>query len=149
MISSGARPGAGAAAPGAVAEVGQRAQVQGDGTLKVGIKTVRLYGIHIPLAQRTCRTGLRPTRCGLRAALELDRKINSFVFCDEVQKLRDGSVSAICRVRSRSPTFGPREDLGLYLVRNGWAVPDRSGQVSRDDEELARKGRLGMWKYSK
>ena len=32
------------------------------------------------------------------------------------------SISAVCRVRSRDPTFGPREDLGLFLVRNGWAV---------------------------
>lgn len=138
----------GAATPGAVADIGQRALVQRDDTLRVGVKTVRLYGVYIPRTPRTCRTGIRPSRCTSRAVLELDRKINSFVFCEAVEKFRDGSVSAFCRVRSRDPTFGPREDLGLYLIRRGWAVAAPGAPFEYQlHGEIARDKKRGIWGF--
>ncbi len=37
--------------------------VQPDGTLKVGQRIVRLYGIYIPPGNRICKSNFRPVRC--------------------------------------------------------------------------------------
>ncbi len=59
-----------AGAPGpALAQAGELAFVQADGTLKLGNRRIRLYGIHIPRTDRFCRTFLRPPRCASRAVL--------------------------------------------------------------------------------
>ena len=96
---------AGAVVPSADADVGQRAKVQDDGTLKINGKTVRLFGIHIPTFGRTCRTNIRPRKCAPRAVLQLDFKVDGFVFCQAQHKNPDGSISAICNTRRN------REDL--------------------------------------
>ncbi len=66
----------------ALAQAGELAFVQPDGTLKLGNRTIRLYGIYMPPTDRFCRTFLRPPRCASRAVLELDRMIHGFVWCD-------------------------------------------------------------------
>ena len=90
----------------AAADVGTYAFVQEDGSLKIGGRTIRLHGIHIPATQRICDTTLRPPRCGTRAAVALRLKIQGFVSCDTVGKNADGTVSAVCRVRSNDPGSG-------------------------------------------
>ena len=100
----------------ASADVGSRAHVQDDGTLRVNGKTVRLYGIYIPTERYTCGRNLRPARCAPRAVLALDFKIQGFVYCKDVLRHRDRSVSAVCR------TGRDREDLAAYLLNQGWAV---------------------------
>ena len=94
----------------AMADAGSRAIVQEDGTLRVDGKTVHLYGIYIPPISRTCRTFLRPVQCGPRAVLQLDFKIQGFVYCDRVYRHRGGSISAVCR------TGRDREDLAAWLL---------------------------------
>ncbi|MFQ5774332.1 MAG: thermonuclease family protein [Kiloniellaceae bacterium] len=135
------------AAP-ALADAGRLAFVQDDGTLKIGTRIVRLYGIYIPPTERICRTFLQPVRCAPRAALELDRKIHGLVFCDRVGGHRDGSVSAVCRVRTDDPTYGPREDLAAFLLRQGWAVAVPGAPFAYHTfERIARVHRRGIWGF--
>ena len=112
----GSAPNVGAAA------AGELAFVQADGTLKVGNRIIRLYGIHIPPTNRFCRTFLRPTRCASRSVLELDRMIHGFVWCQPVGRNRDGTLSAVCRVRTNDSRLGSRADLAANLLWEGWAV---------------------------
>ena len=125
---------------GAEADVGERAKVLDDGTLEIKGKIVRLYGIHIPLLERTCTTRVRPKRCAPRAVLQLDFKIRGFVYCEEVRRFADGSRSAVCRT-------GPdREDLAAWLLYNGWAVALPGAHVSYVTlERLAETHRRGYW----
>ncbi len=130
----------------ALAEVGSLAWVQPDGALKVGVKTIRLHGIHIPITRRTCRVFLRPVRCGPQAILDLDFKIHGFVFCTTVGRNSDGTTSAVCRVNSNDPTFGPREDLAGYLLRQGWAVALPNAPIDYITwERIARRQGRGIW----
>lgn len=130
----------------AMAEVGTPALVRSDGALKVGVKIIRLHGIHIPTTRRTCRFFLRPVRCGPQAVLALDFKIHGFVYCTRVGRNPDGTTSAICRVNSNDPTFGPREDLAAYLLRRGWAVALPDAPIDYITwERIARHQGRGIW----
>ncbi len=138
--------GLGAGPRPALAEVGTPAWVRPDGALKVGALTVRLYGIHIPTTRRTCRVFLRPVRCGPQAVLDLDFKIHGFVYCTKVGRNSDGTTSAICRVNSNDPTFGPREDLAGSLLRQGWAVALPNAPIDYITwERIARHQGRGIW----
>lgn len=130
------------------APVGRPALVQQDGTLKIGGRIVRLHGIYLPQTARLCRSFLQPTRCGARSVLALDRKIHGFVFCDPVARYQDGSISAVCYVRSRSATHGPYDDLAAFLLREGWAVarpeaPFEYGVLER----IAQAQERGIWGF--
>ena len=59
--------------PAASAKVSY-ANVRSDATILVGSRLVRLYGIYIPPTGRTCRSTIRPAKCGSNAALALDFK---------------------------------------------------------------------------
>ena len=63
---------------------------------------LRLLSHELPAAV----LALLPPKCAPRAVLQLDFKVHGFVYCEEVQKHADRSVSAICR------TGRDREDLG-------------------------------------
>ena len=114
------------------------AKVRPDASLLVGSRVVRLYGIHVPSMGRTCRTNLRPVRCGSHAVLALDFKIRGFVQCRRVHRNRDRSVTALCRNRG--------VDLGAYLIERGWAVarPDAPFEY-RVLERIARERGMGVW----
>lgn len=136
------------AAPAAFADAGRLAFVEPDGSLRIGTQIVRLYGIYIPQTERTCRTFLRPVQCGPRAVLELDRKLHGFAYCDEVSRNRDGSVNAVCRVDSNDVSFGPREDLAAFLLREGWAVALPGAPLEYVTlERIARVQRRGIWGF--
>lgn len=126
------------AVPTASAALVSYAKVRADATLMVGSRLVRLYGIHIPPAGRTCRPNLRPVKCGSNAALALDFKIRGFVHCQQVQKYRDGSITALCRNKG--------VDLSAYLIERGWAVALPGGPFSYQVlERIARARSMGVW----
>ncbi len=126
----------------ATADIGARAIVQNDGTLKVNGKTVRLYGIYIPTFGYTCRTNILPPRCASRAVLQLDFKVHGFVYCDEVQRFADRSVSAVCRVGQK------REDLAAWLLSRGWAVALPGAPFEYVTmERFAASNRRGFWGF--
>lgn len=133
---------------GEAAPVGRPALVQKDGTLKVGGQIIRLYGIYLPPTARICRSFLQPTRCAARAVLALERKIQGFVFCDPVGRYADGSVSAVCHVRSRSATHGPYDDLAAFLLREGWAVARPEAPFEYTVlERIAQAQERGIWGF--
>jgi endonuclease YncB( thermonuclease family) len=134
------------AQPASADEFRSYANVQDDGTLLVQGKLVRLYGIYIPQQGQFCEQQLRPTRCGTRAAVALEFKIQGFVTCREMGFYDDGSVSAICWTRRGS--FDEGEDLGAYLVTQGLALagPDAPFEY-RALERIAEANGVGVWGF--
>lgn len=132
----------GLSATSAIAEVGSRAIVQDDGTLLVNGKTVRLFAVHIPIIGRTCRTNIQPKKCASRAVLQLDFKADGFVSCESKQTHADGSVSAICY------TLRDREDLGAWMLYQGWAVALPGAPIEYVTlERIARANNRGFWGF--
>jgi endonuclease YncB( thermonuclease family) len=107
------------------------------GTLKNGVKVIKLHGVITPSARQKCKRASLPWLCGAAARLHLVKLAQE----KTVQCLKIGAYHGQC--------FLEGTDLGENMVRNGWAVPDQSGAVYRDDEEIARAQKLGMWKYAK
>ena len=138
-----------ALAPPADAAQRRLAYVQPDGTLKVGQRIVRLFGIHIPPTNRVCRSFLRPVSCASRSALALDTKVERFVSCDEVAYHRDRSVTAVCRMRDPEDTaLGPEVDLSAWMLYNGWAVALPNAPFEYLTlERIARKLGRGIWGF--
>lgn len=134
------------AAGPARAEIASYALVQDDGTLKISGRTVRLFGILIPETGQHCDARLRPTRCRPRAVSQLEFRIGpNFVRCEPVRRLRDGSVSAVCRVGSIH-----REglDLAAWMLREGWAVATPEAPLEYHVlEDVARTRERGIWGF--
>jgi endonuclease YncB( thermonuclease family) len=131
----------GVASP-AASDVGSRAIVQDDGTLRINGKTVHLYGIYIPTLDYTCRTILRPAQCAPRAVLQLDFKVHGFVYCKRVHRNADGSETAICR------TGRDREDLAAWLLYQGWAVARPGAPIEYVTlERFAKANHRGFWGF--
>jgi endonuclease YncB( thermonuclease family) len=127
-------------ATGSAAALVNYANVRADASLLVGSQVVRLFGIHVPDTGRTCRTNIRPVRCGSQAMLALDFKIRGFVHCEPLRRHRDRSVTAWCQNRST--------DLAAYLIERGWAVALPSAPYKyRVMEKIARTRRMGVWGY--
>ena len=126
----------------AAAEVVSYALVQPDASLKVSGRLYRLYGIYIPPSGQVCQRNVRPPLCGTRAAVALENKIQGFVACRPIQRNRDRSIDAFCRTRFQG------EDLGGYLISQGWALalPDAPFEY-RALERIARSRGLGVWGF--
>ncbi len=130
----------------ALAEIRRLAFVQDDGTLEIGGRTVRLYGIYIPPTNRVCRTAIRPVRCASRAVLQLDLRVDRFVACHRVARHADGSESAVCRVRDRNSPLGPEIDLSAWMLYHGWAVARPGAPFEYLVlERIARERERGIW----
>lgn len=114
--------------------------VKDDGSLRVQGRTIWLYGIRIPPTYESCLTFLRPPRCGPRAVLMLELKIDPyFVHCHEISRNTDGSINARCTSQG--------EDLSAYMLKNGWAVALPNAPAGYQAlEKSARAHYLGIWK---
>lgn len=121
------------------------ATVREDGSIMIGGEIVRLYGIWIPQLDRICTSQQIPTFCAPSGVVVLQQKISGFLLCHEVQRLSDGSIEAYCGQRARR-LFDPREDLGAWMVQEGWALarPDAPPEY-RALERLAESRELGLW----
>lgn len=106
------------------------------GTVKIGDKILKLHGVITPSARQKCKRGSLPWLCGAAARTHLVNLAQE----KTVQCLKIGAYHGQC--------FLNGADIGENMVRNGWAVPDQSGAAYRDDEEIARAQKLGMWKYA-
>lgn len=132
--------------PVAMADITGYAIVQGDGSLEVDGHIIRLHGIYIPPTGVTCRSFIRPRRCGPRAALALEFKIKGFVHCEEIGVNEDGTISAICRNNYTSVSRG--EDLAAYLLQQGWAAALPDAPFSYHIlERIARHRGFGIWGF--
>lgn len=122
------------------ADYNSYAIVKDNGSLRVQGRTIWLYGIRIPPTYESCLTFLRPPRCGPRAVLMLELKIDPyFVHCHEISRNSDGSINARCTSQG--------EDLSAYMLKNGWAVALPSAPPEYEAlEKSARAHYLGIWK---
>jgi len=128
------------------ADIVGAAVVQGDGSLRVGTRTIWLYGIYIPPTRKSCLNFIRPTRCGGRAALALETKIQGFVFCDKRGVYADGSISAVCFVRRTF--YSPGEDLAAHLLIKGWALALPGAPFEYVAlERIAQSREVGLWGF--
>jgi endonuclease YncB( thermonuclease family) len=121
------------------AEFSGLAFVNDDGTLRVGNRTVQLYGVLIPPTEETCHFFERPAPCGPRTVLALKFNIGTdFVHCNTRSRNADGSYVAVC-------TAGD-EDLAAELLQQGWAValPDAPFEYQAL-EKIARSRGIGVW----
>jgi endonuclease YncB( thermonuclease family) len=118
--------------------------VEPDATLIVTGKRIVLDGVYVPESGRHCDTSVIPPRCGSRAALALDAKIQGFVACEPRAAARDGRTPALCRVGRTA--FVEGEDLGLYLIRLGLALATPAASFAYHAEErIARERGRGVW----
>jgi endonuclease YncB( thermonuclease family) len=126
------------AAAEASADLESYANVRSDASLLVGSRVVHLFGIYVPPQGRTCRTNLRPVKCGTNAVLALDFKIRGFVQCAEVDRHPDYSITAVCHNKG--------VDLAAYLVERGWAVALPHAPFAYQVlERIARKRSMSVW----
>jgi endonuclease YncB( thermonuclease family) len=128
-------------------EFSSYAKVNDDGSLRVGTREVHLYGIYIPPTGQHCRTFFSPPVCGSRAALALEFRIQGFVHCRQKSVNRDRSITAVCFVDRKHAAEG--EDLGAYLIRQGWALalPDAPFEYHAL-EKIARQQYPGVWGFT-
>lgn len=131
----------------AAADIVGAAAVQEDGSLRVRGQTIRLFGIYVPPTSRQCITVLRPTRCGGRAAVALEFKIQGFVFCRRIGQNPDTSISAICHVRRTSGAGS--DDLAAFLLMEGLALALPGAPFEYVAlERIAQTRGLGLWGFS-
>ena len=135
------------ATTGTAREFSSYAKVDEDGSLRVGTRKVHLYGIYIPPSGQHCRTFFSPPVCGSRATLALQFKIQGFVHCLEKSSNRDRSINAICYVNRTNHSEG--EDLGAYLVQQGWAMARPEAPFEYQAlEKIARQQSAGIWGFT-
>jgi endonuclease YncB( thermonuclease family) len=135
------------AAHAASADIVGPATVRADGSLRIHGSIVRLYGIAVPLSGQKCITYLRPARCGSRAAVALESRIQGFVYCHSVNRNGDGSVNAVCVNRRTFYSLG--EDLAAYLLGAGLALALPGAPFEYVAlERIAQTRQLGVWGFS-
>ncbi len=129
------------------ADISGLAFVQDNGSLRIGHRTIHLFGVYVPPTSKACRTFERPIKCAPRAALALDFKIRGFVHCDKRATNPDRSVTAVCWTGRTRLSEG--DDLGAYLLRKGWAAALPEAPVEYQVmERVARVRRLGIWGFA-
>lgn len=93
---------------------GRASVIDGD-TLEVAGRRIRLWGVDAPESRQTCTQAGAPWRCGQQAANALDAWLSARpVACLEIEKDQYG--------RSVSRCTAGGEDIGRWMVINGWAV---------------------------
>jgi endonuclease YncB( thermonuclease family) len=123
----------------AMADFSSYARVLEDGSLSIGGRWVRIQGIAIPPTDRLCGAADMPGTCAQRAVLQLIRKVGAeFVRCSEQGVDTSGAILGRCSVLG--------EDLGAWMVLNGWAMAGADAPVEyRQWERLAESRRIGIW----
>lgn len=100
---------------------------------------IRLFGVDAPESAETCDYKGATILCGQSALFALaDRLKDSPVTCQNHGTDRYGRVVAKC--------FESGEDIGAWMVRQGWARAfTRYSQEYNVEEQAARKARRGIW----
>lgn len=127
------------AAVGDAALSGRASVIDGD-TIEIHGRRIRLFGIDAPESRQLCEADGKPYRCGQHAALALADHIGQrTVRCEQRDIDRYGRFVAVCRVAG--------EDIGAWLVAEGWALAFRRYSTDYvDEEDAARTARAGIWR---
>ena len=112
--------------------------VDGD-TIVLNDEKIRFSGIDTPELKQTCMNGDQKIFCGIFAKMLLIKKIgNGTPKC-----IREGKDAY---KRTLAECFINGESLSGFLVRSGYAFAYRKySKKFIEDEEFAKKNKLGMW----
>lgn len=125
-------------------ELHSYAIVQDDGSLLIKGRRVHLYGIYMADNTMRCQTNISSPDCTSKAALALDLKVQGFVHCYPQTENEDSSLNSICYVGRSS--FKEGEDLGAYLIEQGWALALPDAPVEYHAlERIAKHNHRGVW----
>lgn len=124
----------------AAAEIVGRASVVDVDTFEIRGQRIRLFGIDAPESSQLCTLDDKPYRCGQQSALALADKIGERTLrCEERGTDRYRRTIAVC--------FVGDQDLGAWLVREGWALAFRRYSLNYAPlEDAARSAGRGMWR---
>ena len=123
----------------ALADITGPATVTDGDTIKIDGQRIRIHGIDAPEAKQICRRDLEPWLCGEGATIALREWISGRpVSCEELDIDQYKRIVAKCLVDG--------QDLGEWMVRNGWAVAyTRYSNDYRPAERAAKAGERGIW----
>jgi endonuclease YncB( thermonuclease family) len=118
--------------------LGRASVIDGD-TIEIRGQRIRLHGIDAPESAQACRLDGKPWMCGKDAADALAKKISRRpITCEDLGRDRYERILARCTVDG--------EDLGEWLVANGWAVAYYQFSYEYSRAELrAKLARRGIW----
>jgi endonuclease YncB( thermonuclease family) len=116
-----------------------RASIIDADTIEVQGQRIRLHGIDAPENDQVCERNGRRWRCGQEATAALRSHLGGrSVTCHELDVDRFGRSVARCLVNG--------QDVGAWMVRNGWAVAYRRfSDAYVGVEAEARAARRGIW----
>ncbi len=135
-----------AAPPVAAGPIEGHAIVRSDGSLWIKNREVVLFGVYLPPSDRQCRDWIRPIRCDSRSVLALDFKVRGFITCFPEGEDEEGRIHAVCYVGRTG--LDPGEDLGAYLIQEGWALALPNAPFEYYAlERIAQSRGLGVWGY--
>jgi endonuclease YncB( thermonuclease family) len=133
--------------PAEAFEVQGHALVQNDGSLLINGRVVRLHGVYLPPTEHRCEARILPIQCAERSVLQLKFKVKGYVYCDPRSVNSDGSLNAVCYAGRTS--FDPGEDLGAFLILNGWALATPEAPFEYQAlEKIARTREVGVWGWA-
>ncbi len=123
----------------ALADVAGVASVIDGDTIEVHGQRIRLHGIDAPESPQLCRLDGKPWQCGKDAANALADKIaRRPVACEDLGHDRYKRIIGRCTVAG--------EDMGAWMVSQGWALAYRRYSREYVDEEAdAQAARRGVW----
>jgi len=112
--------------------------VDGD-TIHIGKIKYRFHGIDAPEMSQICKQNNKGIKCGVLSKVKLVEKINNQkVNCKKITTDRYKRIVAECFVNN--------ESLSSFLVKNGYAFAYRRySKQFVEDENFARKNKLGLW----
>jgi len=114
-----------------------RPVVENAGLLSFGERRLQLAGIIPTPVEKTCGPAGRQWPCGMMAKTALRLLLrNRSVTCDLDTEDWKGAVTAACRLAA--------QDLGTWLVENGWAEAAAGSPLSAAGEK-AKQARQGLY----
>jgi endonuclease YncB( thermonuclease family) len=121
-----------------VTVTGQASVVDGD-TIEIHGKRIRLFGIDAVESGQRCHKDGKPWLCGKDSAFALADKIGERpITCSGNEFDRYRRLVARCLLNG--------EDLGGWMVENGWALAFRRySEIYVEQEARARENRMGLW----
>lgn len=119
---------------------GKVTQVRSGYLFKIGTHFVKLYGIDAPDPDQTCYDKRGESyKCGYQSKMMLEKLIlNKHITCQVAGGDYRQNYIATCKIADT--------DIGVGMVRAGWAVADRrASKVYIPYEKEANQKNLGLW----